>query len=68
MEDTSCSDGDADVCKHGDDRLCWLKAYVIDRHEGNREAISHRFTLDQAAEACRLFDVGCTRKVVLVWP
>ena len=42
--------------------------FVVECRVPLKELITHRFTLDQAAEAYRLFDGGRTGKVILVWP
>jgi (R,R)-butanediol dehydrogenase/meso-butanediol dehydrogenase/diacetyl reductase len=48
--------------------LAEVADFVVERRVPLKELITHRFTLDQAAEAYRLFDGGRTGKVVLVWP
>jgi threonine dehydrogenase-like Zn-dependent dehydrogenase len=48
--------------------LAEVAHFVVERHVPLKDLITHRFTLDQAAEAYRLFDSGRTGKVVLVWP
>jgi threonine dehydrogenase-like Zn-dependent dehydrogenase len=48
--------------------LAEVANFVVERRVPLKELITHRFTLDQAAEAYRLFDSGRTGKVVLVWP
>ncbi|HZA24674.1 MAG TPA: alcohol dehydrogenase, partial [Dehalococcoidia bacterium] len=41
--------------------------FVVERRVPLPDLITHRFTLDQAAEAYRLFDSGRTGKVVFTW-
>jgi 2-desacetyl-2-hydroxyethyl bacteriochlorophyllide A dehydrogenase len=48
--------------------LAEVANFVVERHVPLKDLITHRFTLDQAAEAYRLFDSGRTGKVILVWP
>jgi threonine dehydrogenase-like Zn-dependent dehydrogenase len=48
--------------------LAEVADFVVERRVPLKELITHRFTLDQAAEAYWLFDAGRTGKVVLVWP
>ena len=49
------------------DGLAEVVEFVVDRRVHVRDLITHRFPLDRAAEAYRLFDGGKTGKVVLVW-
>ncbi len=48
--------------------LAEVANFVVERHVPLKDLITHRFTLDRAAEAYQLFDSGRTGKVVLVWP
>jgi threonine dehydrogenase-like Zn-dependent dehydrogenase len=48
--------------------LAEVANFVVERHVPLKDLITHRFTLDQAVAAYRLFDSGRTGKVVLVWP
>lgn len=41
--------------------------FVVDRQVPLKDLITHRFPLEQAAEAYRLFEEGNTGKVVLLW-
>ena len=41
--------------------------FVVEREIPLKDLITHRFALDQAVEAYRLFDAGGTGKVVFVW-
>ncbi len=42
--------------------------YVADHKRPLKDIFTHRFSLDQVAEAYRLFDAGQTGKMALVWP
>jgi threonine dehydrogenase-like Zn-dependent dehydrogenase len=42
--------------------------FIVDRRVPLDRLITHRFTLDQAAEAFQLFDTGVTGKCVFVFP
>jgi threonine dehydrogenase-like Zn-dependent dehydrogenase len=44
-----------------------LANWVVDREIPLNDIITHRFTLDKADEAFKLFDGGTTGKVVFVW-
>jgi 2-desacetyl-2-hydroxyethyl bacteriochlorophyllide A dehydrogenase len=48
--------------------LAEVANFVVERQVPLKDLITHRFTLDQATEAYRLFDGGRTGKVMLVWP
>ena len=47
--------------------LAEVAEFVVDRGVPLKDLITHRFRLDQAAEAYELFDSGKTGKVVFVW-
>ena len=47
--------------------LAEVARFVVDSQVPLRDLITHRFPLDQAVEAYRLFDEGKTGKVVLGW-
>jgi threonine dehydrogenase-like Zn-dependent dehydrogenase len=47
--------------------LAEVANFVADRRVPLTDLITHRFTLEQAAEAYRLFDGGKTGKVVFTW-
>jgi len=48
--------------------LAEVATFVVERRMPLKDLITHRFTLDQAAEAYQLFDSGRTGKVMLIWP
>jgi threonine dehydrogenase-like Zn-dependent dehydrogenase len=48
--------------------LAEVANFVVERRMPLKDLITHRFTLDQAAEAYQLFDSGRTGKVMLIWP
>jgi 2-desacetyl-2-hydroxyethyl bacteriochlorophyllide A dehydrogenase len=48
--------------------LAEVANFVVERRVPLKDLITHRFALDQAAEAYQLFDSGRTGKVVLMWP
>ena len=47
--------------------LAEVANYIVERRIPLGETITHRFSLEQAPEAYRLFDKGETGKVVIVW-
>jgi propanol-preferring alcohol dehydrogenase len=48
--------------------LAEVANYVVDHKVPLTKIITHRFPLEQAPEAYRLFESGQTGKVVITWP
>lgn len=44
-----------------------IARFVVERHVPVEKMITHRFSLDQAAEAFRMFDERKTEKAIFVW-
>ena len=50
-------------------RYCWdLARFIVDHRLPLEDMITHRFSLEDAPEAFRVFDTGTTGKVVLEMP
>ena len=47
--------------------LAEVANYIVDHKLPLKKIITHRFSLDQAAEAYRIFEAGQTGKVVITW-
>ena len=49
--------------------MYWELVDFIHAHQLTVETmITHRFALESASDAFRLFDEGCTGKVIFAWP